>query len=327
MGDVLICGPAVRAIAARAEVTMLVSSQGLQAAALLPGVTHVLEWDCPWITSPAPTVNDARPNELIDALRAGNYDSCVILTSFHQSPLPLALLCRMAGIPHIAGLSTDHAGSLLDVRLRPGDDVPEHIPEPERALALCAAAGYSLPSHDDGSLRIKQLPTLPLPLSRPYVVVHPGASAPARMWQEEHASALVRELVSHGWGAIVTGSPAEKELTARVSGSSGLDLGGALSLEELAHVIANATAIVVGNTGPMHLAAAVGTPTVALFSPVVPASQWAPYRVPHVLLGRQESPCAGTRWTQCALEGHPCLGEVTAAQALAAVEELVEGER
>ena len=51
----------------------------------------------------------------------------------------------------------------------------------------------------------------------------------------------------------------------------------------------------VGNTGPAHLAAAVGTPVVSLFAPVVPAARWAPYGVPLVLLGDQQAPCRDTR--------------------------------
>ena len=59
-------------------------------------------------------------------------------------------------------------------------------------------------------------------------------------------------------------------------------------------MLAGAAAVVVGNTGAAHLAAAVGTPVVSLFAPVVPADRWAPYRVPHVLLGDQHAPLPGT---------------------------------
>ena len=75
-------------------------------------------------------------------------------------------------------------------------------------------------------------------------------------------------------------------------GPPGLDLGGRTDLATLAGVLAGADAVVVGNTGPAHLAAAVGTPVVSLFAPVVPARKWAPYQVPHVLLGDQQAPAA-----------------------------------
>jgi ADP-heptose:LPS heptosyltransferase len=79
---------------------------------------------------------------------------------------------------------------------------------------------------------------------------------------------------------------------------------------QLAGVLAGAEAVVVGNTGAAHLAAAVGTPVVSLFAPVVPAVRWRPYRVPHVLLGDQDAPSRGTRARECPVPGHPCLGDV-----------------
>ncbi|NEC78268.1 glycosyltransferase family 9 protein, partial [Streptomyces sp. SID7958] len=79
-----------------------------------------------------------------------------------------------------------------------------------------------------------------------------------------------------------------------------------------------------GNTGPAHLAAAVGTPVVSLFAPVVPAGRWRPYGVPCVLLGDQNAPCAGTRARTCPVPGHPCLDGVTALDVVAAVGKLVE---
>jgi ADP-heptose:LPS heptosyltransferase len=113
------------------------------------------------------------------------------------------------------------------------------------------------------------------------------------------------------------------ERLGRAPGDLGLDLGGRLSFPELAAVIKGARAIVVGNTGPAHLAAAVGTPVVSLFAPTVPASQWRPHRVPHILLGDQSAPCKDSRARDCPVEGHPCLSKVTPAQVLVAVRALV----
>jgi ADP-heptose:LPS heptosyltransferase len=101
------------------------------------------------------------------------------------------------------------------------------------------------------------------------------------------------------------------------------DLGGRVDLAGLAEVLAGAEAVVVGNTGPAHLAAAVGTPVVSLFSPVVPAVRWRPWKVPHVLLGDQHAACAGSRARTCPVPGHPCLDGVTVAEVLAALDHLV----
>jgi ADP-heptose:LPS heptosyltransferase len=80
--------------------------------------------------------------------------------------------------------------------------------------------------------------------------------------------------------------------------------------------------VVVGNTGPAHLAAAVGTPVVSLFAPTVPALRWAPYGVPRVLLGDQRAACRDTRATTCPVPGHPCLSSVSAGEVLTAVRTL-----
>ena len=317
-GDVLLAGPAVRAVAAGADhVTLLCGPRGRRAAELLPGVDEVLEWRAPWIDpEPDPVSRDdiLRVEEL---LAAGSYDEAIVLTSFHQSALPLALLLRMAGVPRVAAISEDYPGSLLDVRHRdPGD-----VHEVERALSLVEALGYELPDEDDGRLRVTGGATPPEELPSRYVVVHPGASVPARAWAPARSAELVGALAEAGHPVVVTGAPAERELTAAVAGEDGLDLGGRTSLAELAAVIAGAEAVVVGNTGPAHLAAAVGTPVVSLFAPTVPVVRWRPWRVEHELLFR-DVPCAGCRARVCPVDGHPCLDDVTVAEVRDAVERL-----
>lgn len=311
MGDMLISGPAIRAVAASASVTVLAGPQGAAAAALLPGVGEVLEWNSPWISAPAPAVTAEHIASLSGLLGSERFDEAVVLTSFHQSPLPIAVFLRLAGINRITGVSTDYAGSLLDVRLRPGVDLDEDQPEPERGLAIAAAAGFHLPAHDDGSLRV--LPSAgaaDLTGRDPYVVVHPGASVPARAWSAEQNRETVRLLAERGT-VIVTGGPDERDLTRFVAGEHGLDLGGRLDLAALAGVLAGADVVVAPNTGPAHLAAAVGTAVVSLFAPVVPAVRWQPYGVPIVLLGDQNAPCRGSRSRICPVPGHPCLTSVT----------------
>lgn len=92
-------------------------------------------------------------------------------------------------------------------------------------------------------------------------------------------------------------------------------------LAELSEALAGAECVVVGNTGPAHLAAAVGTPVVSLFAPTVPAARWRPWGVEHVLLNRPVS-CAGCRARVCPVEGHPCLSGVAVEEVVRAVESL-----
>jgi ADP-heptose:LPS heptosyltransferase len=320
-GDVLLAGPAIRAVAAGADhVTLLCGPRGRRAAELLPGVDEVLEWRAPWIDPEPDPVRREEIAALEADVRAGRFDRALVLTSFHQSALPLALVLRLAGVPWIGAISEDYPGALLDLRHRdPGD-----VHEVARALGLAAAAGFPLPPGDDGRLRVLR-EDAPPPLPEPYVVVHPGASVPARAWAPERNAALVRALARSGRAVVVTGATAEAELTAGVAGADGLDLGGRTTLGELAEVLAGAACVVVGNTGPAHLAAAVGAPVVSLFAPTVPPARWRPWRTPHELLFR-EVPCAGCRARACPVPGHPCLGDVAVEDVLGAVERLARVE-
>jgi ADP-heptose:LPS heptosyltransferase len=320
-GDVLLQGPLVRAVAAGADrVVFLAGPAGAAAAALLPGVDEVWTWACPWILGDPPPVDPAELAALTDRVATLAPDAAVISTSFHQSPLPLALLLRTAGVPAVSAISVDYPGALLDVRHLVDDD----LPEPERALSLARAAGFELPPGDDGRLAVRR-PLPENPYDPGYVVLHPGASVPARAWPAARCAEAVEALADAGHRVLVTGSPAERALTASVAGTRGVDLGGETSLAEMAALLDGAAAVVVGNTGPAHLAAAVGTPVVSLFSPVVPAERWAPYGVPTVLLGDQSAACRGTRARECPVPGHPCLTSVSPADVVAAVEKLVSG--
>lgn len=323
-GDVLLQGPAVRAVAASSRhVTLLCGPRGEAAARLLPGVDEVVTYPAEWIDPEPRRVTLSGVMHLVGRLVRLELDAAVILTSFHQSPLPLALLLRLAGVRRIGAISEDYAGSLLDVR----HTVDGGAHEVERSLSLARAMGFRPPAGDGGGLQVLRPGHLPADAVGllPYVAVHPGASVPARAWSPAKHAALVRLLVANGQRVVITGSRDETDLCAAVAGPERpevLDLAGRTDLAGLAEVLAGARALVAGNTGPAHLAAAVGTPVVSLFAPVVPAERWRPWRVRHRLLGRQDAPCAGTRARVCPVPGHPCLEEVEPADVLDAVEEV-----
>ena len=419
-GDVLLTGPAIRALAATASrVDLLVSPAGRAAAELLPGVHEVLELAAPWTGFDPPPADAAVLSAAVAELRARRYDRAVVFTSFHQSPLPMAVLAKLAGIGWVGADCVDYPGSLLQLRhTRRGTDGPggaagatrsgaagrtvgadagatgpgragpggedrhevdaagdEHQIDPagdrhevDAALDLALASGGRLPDGDDGRLQVLRPPAPRLPgLPRePYVVVHPGASVPARAPRPADAARVVAALAAAGWAVVVTGGPAETDLTRSVTEAAGpapapaastdgrastdrddstdrcestdrdgseraaaagqvVDLGGRTSFAELADVLAGAACVVVANTGPAHLAAAVATPVVSWFAPVVPASRWAPYGVPHVLLGDQGAPCRDSRARVCPVPGHPCLSGVPAVAVVEAVDRLTVG--
>jgi HAD superfamily hydrolase (TIGR01662 family) len=307
-GDVLLTGPAIRAVAAGADrVVLLCGPRGRAAAELLPGVDDIVEWRLPWIDPQPLPVDPAEMRALTARLAAVGADEAVVFTSFHQSALPLALLLRSAGVGRITAISDDYPGSLLDVRHR----VPDGLPEAERALSVAAAAGFALPPGDDSRLRV----TGPARHRGGYLVVHPGGSVAARACPPELVRRIVTALTGAGHRVLVTAGPGEQELADYVGGEPA----GPTTMAALAAVLAGADCVVSGNTGPAHLAAAVGTPVVSLYAPTVPFGQWGPYRVPHVRLGDAAAPCRDSRVTACPVPGHPCLSGIDPAEVVDAV--------
>jgi ADP-heptose:LPS heptosyltransferase len=307
MGDVLLAGPAVRAVAARASrVTVLTSPAGRAAASRLPGVDQVIAARLPWIDPEPEPVTRAAIDGVRAVVGACEVDEAVIFTSFHQTPLPTALVLRLAGVAHIGAISVDYPGSLLDVRHHVRDDVHEV----ERNLSLATAMGYE-PLAGDDALRVTDRFAAPSDRSGgDYVAVHPGASVPARTLDPDRWRCIVAAIVDSGRRAVVTGSAGERALVENVAGGADPARVAPMVCDDfdaLAGVLRHAQALVVGNTGPLHLAAAVGTPVVACHPPTVPAVRWHPWRVPYVLLGDQRITCAGCRARVCPRETQVCL--------------------
>lgn len=319
-GDVLLMGPALRALAAgAARLALVCGPSGRAAAEALPGVDEVIPFEAAWIEAEPRPLDRAAVEAFVARITALGIDQALVFTSFHQSPLPMALLLRLAGVPRIAAISEDYPGALLDLRHR---GVPDDVHEVERALSLARAAGFALPPQDEGRLAMRVAAANPVAHLRPYVVVHPGATVPARAWDPRANRDLVRALGRRGETVVVTGGAGERALCAYVAGAEAHDLSGATDFTTLARVIADARALVVGNTGAAHVAAAVGTPTVSLFPPTIPAVRFRPWMVRHALLGDQDIACRGCRARACPLEDQPCLGVVTVDDVLRALDGL-----
>lgn len=341
-GDVLMTGPAIAALrygpdgVEASRVDLLAAPPGAGAARLLPGVDEVLVADVPW-SGYHPPAPDAEPLlALVETVRAGRYDEVVVFTSYHQSAMPMALIARLAGVPRVVAATDDYPGSLLDVRHRrpgnPDGTGGEH--EVVASLGLVVTSGRTIPADPRMALR-HPLPELPTDLlaelgddlaAGRVVVVHPGASVPARAPDPAVAAAAVAALDAEGWRVVVTGGPGELDLAARVSAGRPrvVNAAGRTSFGQLATLLEAAAVVLVGNTGPAHLAAAVGTPVASWFSAVMPVERWVPFGVPVVVLGDLSAPCRLTRAQVCPVAGHPCL-DVAPREVLDAVEALATG--
>ncbi len=137
--------------------------------------------------------------------------------------------------------------------------------------------------------------------NRPLAVVHPGHGGGRQAWGAERYAAVADGLAAMGFQPAVTGSPAERELVAAVTGAmrgTALPLAGELSLRELAAVLAGAALFVSVSTGPMHLASALKVPAVTLYGPTdlrVERTRFSPYGSPHrAVVSPVECPCASS---------------------------------
>jgi lipopolysaccharide heptosyltransferase II len=160
--------------------------------------------------------------------------------------------------------------------------------------------------------------------TRPWVVVHPGATAASRRYPwESFARACESLTTQRGWQVVFSGDAQEVDLVRQIQGrmsSPSHSLAGKLRLGELAALIASAPLLISNNTGPVHIAAAVGTPVVDLYALTNP--QHTPWMAPSRVLS-QDVPCKFCYKSVCP-EGHGnCLRLVRPEEVVRAALELV----
>lgn len=332
LGDVLMTGPALRALGSRrARVTLLTSPAGAEAAGLLPGIEDVIVYDAPWMKATAPRSGPAPERAMISRLRRRSFDAAVIFTVYSQSPLPAALLCHLAGIRLRAAHCRENPYQLLTDWIREPEPLEVERHEVERQLALTAELGLTA---GDSALRVSLPPTAEARVQRllaeielderqPWLVLHPGATAPSRRYPVDRYATVARSLIDeHGWQVVVVGGPDDatlaERLTARLGGRS-VSLAGKLRLAELAALIARAPLFVGNNSGPAHLAAAVGTPPVVLYALTNP--QHTPWGVPSRVLSH-DVPCRNCYSSICPAGHHLCLLGVEPDEVVAAALDL-----
>lgn len=334
LGDVLVTTPAIHALKAAlpaAQITLLASAGGAQAGRLNPDIGAVIVYPAPWVDPWSELAHDpTREQRMIARLRADAYDAAVIFTSFRQSSLPAAYLCYLAGIPLRLAASIDGPGSLLTTRHKHPERMMHEV---ERGLDLVGAIGVPGPPGD----LVLQLPAAAhdwaagflarqsAPLRGPLVVLHPGCSMPARTYPWEMYAELADLLIERlGATVVLTGSAAERPLVMQIKAHmrhTALVVAGEPQFANFCALIAAADLTITNNTGPMHIAAALKTPVIALFALTNPPEQWGPWRVPHRLL-YHDVPCRICYSRVCPF-GHECLRRVRPETVVAAASSLL----
>jgi len=251
LGDLLTAVPALRALrAARADDHLVLAAP---------------RWLAP-MAELADCVDEVLPTAGLGAL------------GWDRPPPELAVNLHGSGPQSIDDLLKVRPGRLITHRHRDFPEVagpawPAGVHEVHRWCRLLDSAG--IPA-DPTRLELRR-PGIGAPAGR--VVVHPGGSSRARRWPPDRFAAVTAHLRTLGHHVVVTGNAEEAALAAQVADAGGLPrrsvLAGALTLTELAALVANAALVISGDTGVGHLASAFGTPSVVIFGPTPPA-WWGP---------------------------------------------------
>lgn len=334
LGDVLMTTPAIRAVKASVvgrRFTLLCSPSGAQGARLVPEIDDVVECRAPWVAQAA---NADALLPLIDTLAAGRFDAAVIFTVYSQSALPAATVLAAAGIPLRLAHCRENPYGLLTDWIRESEPADGVRHEVRRQLDLVQQVGCR--THDERlGLRIPEaarrwahdrLATLGMVPGDPWFLIHPGASAPSRRYPPQLWGQVVRLLGERERACVVLVAAAEDEATLRIIRAEAAGrvhvLCGELDLSRLAALVELAPVILCNNSGPAHLAAAVGTPVVDVYALTNP--QHTPWGVPHRLLFH-DVPCRFCYRSVCPEGHHACLASIAPQDIAAAAAALLGG--
>jgi lipopolysaccharide heptosyltransferase II len=315
MGDVLMSQPAMRALKEAVpgrKITLLTSSVGASIAPFIPEVDEVIPFDVPWVKAREDRMREGSHQQqllaLTNTLRNRQFDAAVIFTVYSQSPLPTAMLCYLAGINNVLGYCRENPYQLISQWVPDREPLDYIIHEVERQLRLVECVGavtsdtsLSLKLDEGSQQRVTEkisgiLVGARIQPDEPWLVLHAGVSEEKRRYPASEYIKACRSLIRQGYKILLTGSGSERgyidEIACQLGGSA-TNLAGGLSVAELIALIAAAPVLISNNTGPVHIAAAVGTPVVVLYAMTNP--QHTPWRVPNRVLYFDVSPQLRTR--------------------------------
>ena len=253
------------------------------------------------------------------SLRSQRYDVCIDL----QGAVRSALAGRLAGAKRMMGEDRPRewaARWLFGERI-----VTRGVHVIEQAIELCAAVEHEpltpilppLPVNREAELWADGV--LRGAGSRPVVLVSPGAGWGAKRWPAERYGAVAAELHAQGCMLLVNAGLQEEDIAAEVvRASGGVAQAPLLTLERLIAVTRRICLLIAGDTGPLHLACALGKPVVGIYGPTDPARN-GPFGVPFQVLRHPESKRDHTRHA----EPEAGLLTITPSQVVAAAKDLV----
>jgi len=318
LGDIIHAIPAAAALRARypsARIDWLVDPRYTSVLQLVEGLDAAIPLD--------PRAGVGSLLRTIADLRRAKYDASVDL----QGLLKSAVLARAVGAQRVIGFPREHLREPISRIFY--SDTPDPGRDPHvirKNLALMQALGVQ-------DLRI----TFPLKVPRTvaadtvtarfgqegFAMINPGAAWPNKRWPPQSFGAVAAEIRERiGVRSLVLWGPGEEDIAARVVSASrgAAELAPLTNVVDLFAIARRAKLLVSGDTGPLHIAAAVGTPVVALFGPTF-AQRNGPWSTADVTLSRAAR-CSCHYERTCRLQ-QPCIEDIRVDEVVAAAENRV----
>jgi heptosyltransferase-2 len=323
VGDAVLAIPAMKAVRTHfpdAEITLLVR---------------------PWVSglfTSAPFLDrvwsEPRPSGLSDwartarAIRSRGFDMALLLPNSFES----ALMIYLAGVPQRVGYATDGRSWMLTDHTKPSGERRHQI-HYYLDLVKMLAAETTQPSIEINATTEERadarrlLQTEGIPAHAPFLVLNPGAAyGSAKRWYPDRFAHVADTLAGEfGLQVALIGSEPERAIAEEIreqTTSKAAILSGKTSLETLIGVLAESSLMVTNDSGPMHIAAALGVPTVAVFGSTDDIVT-APYG-PGTRIVKQAVECSPCLLRDCPID-HRCMDRVTVEHVCRAARELMHG--
>lgn len=304
IGDVVLSLPmigVVRSCFPSASISFLLRSYTKDLASGQPGLDDILLYDS----------EHGRKSfwTMLGEIRQRRFDAVVVTYPTFR----LAFLMFLSRIPLRVGTGYRWYSLLFTRRVFEHRKTAEKH-EAEYNMSLLRSLGCAVPSDtptpllqirtSDHEAADAALEKIGLEGAARFCILHPGSGGSARDWKPGRFGELAKRLSSRGVNVLVTGGPGEERLVELVivgSGGNARRLPGPLPLMALASLIRKADVFVSNSTGPLHIAAAVGTPVVAFFPPILQCSsaRWGPLTDRKVLFEPQAVDCPRCRGGAC----------------------------
>jgi heptosyltransferase-2 len=320
IGDFVRCHSVVRLLKARwpdRPVDLLATELNAPLAEYMPGVRKAVLGELPRRRLAA-----ARNWELARRLRAEGYGTALIMSRKWKA----ALAPFLAGIPERIGF-VGEARFLLLSEVRWGErKLPRMV---DQCATLALPSGAPLPSEwPRPELRVPEAEVAAWRTrralaedGRPVVALAPGAVGPSKRWPAEAYAELARQLSDQGFAVWILGGPDERQIGAAIADRAGPHARNMTGrdLRDAALTLAAADVAVSNDSGLLHVAAAIGTPTIGIFGPTSPW-HWAPLNpLAATIETMTDVPCRPCHKPVCRVVHHRCMRDIPVGQVMEAV--------